>query len=196
MSEAVSINPRVSAIRKGTVVPHVGMADVPSWGVRPNGLESRDFSGGARFEPGDTLMARITGCIEHGKGAFVDFLDGPGAGSTEFLVFRAKPPLTPEMVFLATRMPHVREHAIANMSGSSGRQRVPTAAFDHVAVAVPPAEEVVAREAEVLRNVFRHTNVLWRESQTLASLRDALLPKLVSGQIRVPPDAFEDAEAA
>lgn len=138
VSDAVAINPRVAAIKKGSVVPHIGMSDVPTWGTRPSGgVELREYVGGARFESGDTLMARITGCIEHGKGAFADFLDGPGAGSTEFLVLRAKPPFTPEMVFLLSRTPRVREHAIANMSGSSGRQRVQTSAFDHLRIAVP-----------------------------------------------------------
>lgn len=196
MSNAVAINPRVAAIKKGSIAPHVGMSDVPSWGTRPDGrVESRKYAGGARFDPGDTLMARITGCIEHGKGAFVDFLDGPGAGSTEFLVLRAKSPLTPEMVFLLSRTPRVREHAIANMSGSSGRQRVQTNAFDHLPIAVPPNSETLAEEAGLFQATFRRTQALWQESRTLAVLRDALLPRLISGQIRVPADGSEDSSA-
>jgi type I restriction enzyme, S subunit len=195
LSKAVEINPSVRTIRKGTVVPHVGMADVPAWGVRPGRVANREYSGGARFEPGDTLMARITGCIEHGKGAFVDFLDGPGTGSTEFLVFRARPPLTPEMVFLLSRTPRVRDYAIANMSGSSGRQRVQAAALDHIAVAVPPSVKAVEREASLFRSIFGQTRALWRESQTLEQLRDALLPRLISGQLRVPHNAALSSEA-
>lgn len=184
-SDAVEVNPTVKAIKKGSVVPHIGMADVPAWGVRPTRIEDREYSGGARFEPGDTLMARITGCIEHGKGAFVDFLDRPGAGSTEFLVFRARLPLTPEMVFLLSRTARVRDHAIASMSGSSGRQRVQTAAFDHIAIAVPPDAASVEGEANVFRQVFKQTRALWRECQTLGQIRDLLLPRLMSGRIRV-----------
>lgn len=196
MSDAVAINPRVNAIKKGSRIPHVGMSDVPSWGARPDGgVESREYTGGARFEPGDTLMARITGCIEHGKGAFVDFLDGPGSGSTEFLVLRAKSPLTPEMVFLLSRTPPVREHAIANMGGSSGRQRVQTSAFDHLPIAVPPDAETLAEEADLFRVIFQRTRALWQENHTLAALRDALLPRLISGQIRVPASGLEKPPA-
>jgi type I restriction enzyme, S subunit len=189
LSGAVTINPRVPVVKKGSVVPHVGMSDVSRWGVRPNRLELREYAGGARFEPGDTLMARITGCIEHGKGAFVDFLDRPGAGSTEFLVLRAKPPLTPEMVFLLSRTSRVREHAIANMSGSSGRQRVHTNAFDHIAIAVPPNGEILVEEASLFRAIFQRTRGLWRENRTLAQIRDALLPGLISGRLRVGKEA-------
>ncbi|HET8956404.1 MAG TPA: restriction endonuclease subunit S [Solirubrobacterales bacterium] len=182
VSEAVAINPAVSALKKGATGPHVGMADVPAWGVRPSRFGEREYTGGARFEPGDTLMARITGCIEYGKGAFVDFLDRPGAGSTEFLVLRAQPPLTEEMVFLLSRTARVRDHAIANMSGSSGRQRVPTSAFDHVAIAIPPDAQVIEKEADLFRAVFRQTRALWRMNRTLTKIRDLLLPRLVSGQ--------------
>src|SRR5690606_18572974 len=87
-SEVVEINPRVN-LKKGQDAPYVEMAAVPAWGMRPSVVRRRPYKGGARFEFGDTLMARITGCIEHGKGAFADFIDEPASGSTEFLVFRA-----------------------------------------------------------------------------------------------------------
>jgi len=196
LSEAVEINPPVRAIKKGLVVPHIGMADVPAWGVRPSRIESREYAGGARFEPGDTLMARITGCIEHGKGAFIDFLARPGAGSTEFLVLRARSPLTPEMVFLLCRTARVRGHAIANMSGSSGRQRVQTSSFDHIKIAVPPNAEAVEREASILRATFSQTHALWRENNTVTLIRDVLLPRLISGKMFIPPDAAPRLENA
>lgn len=195
MSEAVEINPRVS-LRKGDVAPYVEMAAVERWGVRPTTVGERAYSGGSRFEPGDTLMARITGCIEYGKGAFVDFLSGPGSGSTEFLVLRAKPPLSPEAIFLLSRDERIRAHAMAGMTGSSGRQRVPTAVFDDLLIAVPPDENAWEADAAVLRAVFAKSRCLWAESKTLASLRDALLPKLISGEIRVPDTADPDEAVA
>jgi type I restriction enzyme, S subunit len=193
LSEAVDVNPRVR-LKRGTVAPYIGMAALPRWAMRPTSVDVRPYEGGSRFEPGDTLMARITGCIEHGKGALVDFLDRPGSGSTELLVLRAKPPLTPEAVFLLSRAPRVRAHAIASMTGSSGRQRVPAAAFDDLEIAVPPSFEAWKDDAALLSAVFAQTRALWNESRTLMELRNTLLPKLISGAIRVP-DTADPGEA-
>ncbi len=184
-SDAVTINPRVT-VKKGSSVPFIEMAGVDPWSTRPTVIGRRVYAGGARFEPGDTLMARITGCIEHGKGAFVDFIDTAGAGSTEFLVLRARPPLTPEAVFLLSRTERVRNHAIASMTGSSGRQRVVAAALADLKLAVPPDMDSWADDASLMREVMSKTRAIWRESRTLRELRDALLPKLISGEIRVP----------
>jgi len=194
-SEAIDVNPRVQ-LRKGVTAPHIEMAAMPRWALRPTRITERSYAGGARFERGDTLMARITGCIEHGKGAFVDFLDGPASGSTEFLVLRAKPPLTPEAVFLLSRDDRVRSHAIANMTGSSGRQRVPVSAFDDLEIAVPPDLGSWQDDAAFLRVAFEQTRALWGESQTLEGIRDSLLPKLISGEIRVPDTADVDEALA
>lgn len=184
-SEVIEINPRVS-IQKGTRVPFIEMAALSPWATRPNAIGERSYSGGARFEPGDTLMARITGCIEHGKGAYVDFLTGPAAGSTEFIVMRAKYPLTPEAVFLLSRVERVRSHAIASMTGSSGRQRVTTACFDDLMIATPPDLDCWLDDANFIRAGLAKSRALWSESRSLAAIRDALLPRLISGQIRVP----------
>jgi type I restriction enzyme S subunit len=153
LSEAVEINPKVPGLTKGREAPFIEMAAVLPWATRPSVLAHRPFSGsGARFAPGDVLMARITGCIENGKGAFIDFLDEPGFGSTEFLVFRAKEPLTPEAVFFLTRADFVRAHAISHMTGSSGRQRVPVDSFDHIQVAIPPDLDTWSGDAEVMHD--------------------------------------------
>jgi type I restriction enzyme S subunit len=193
VSDAVHINPAV-AIKRDQMTPFVEMAAVSSWSTRPDEIAARPYSGGCRFEPGDTLMAKITGCIEHGKGAFADFVNEPSAGSTEFHVFRARPPFTPEAVFFLSRSERLRDHAIANMTGSSGRQRVPASCFDNIRVAVPPSAEAVQAELDVMRSALAETRALWCESQTLTAIRDALLPKLISGQIRVP-DTSDFGEA-
>jgi type I restriction enzyme S subunit len=182
-SEVVTINPPVS-IKKGEVLPYIEMAAVDPWSTRPATVIERPYSGGARFEPGDTLMARITGCIENGKGAFVDFLDGPGSGSTEFLVLRAREPWTPEAVFFLSRSDRVRTHAMASMTGSSGRQRVQVQALAQLKIPVPPSREAWIEEAALLAATLVQTRGLWEESRTLRSIRDALLPKLISARIR------------
>lgn len=193
-SEAIEINPRVR-LPKGEAVPFVEMAAVAPWGTRPRYTTRREVSSGSKLGPGDTLMARITGCIEHGKGAFVDFVDTPSAGSTEFLVLRARPPFTPEIVFCFSRWSKLRNHAMASMSGTSGRQRVQIACFDDLRIAVPPDAASIAPISTFLAAAMRRSHALWRSSLTTAAIRDALLPRLVSGKVQVPAtDANEPGE--
>lgn len=192
-SELIEVNPKVP-ISKGTLTPFQEMAATDAWAVRPAVLGERPFSGGCKFEPADTLIAKITGCIEHGKGAFADFIDGPAAGSTEFLVLRAKERLTPEAVFLLSRWPSVRAHLIKRMVGSSGRQRVPADAFDSLMLVVPPDLDSWEGEAEALRRSFKRTHEAWREQHHLRTTRDTLRHKLVSGKLRVAQDYLADVE--
>jgi type I restriction enzyme S subunit len=140
---------------------------------------------------GDTLLARITPCLEHGKTAFVDFLEEGqvGWGSTEFIVLRPKEPLPPEFSYCLARSEAFRDFAVQAMTGTSGRQRVQTEALAHYVLVAPPAPvaEAFGRAVEPL---FVRASKLACESRTLAGLRDALLPKLIRGEIRV-----KDAES-
>ena len=85
------------------------------------------FSGGSKFKNGDTIMARITPCLENGKTAFVNCLnkDEVAFGSTEFIVARAKQGVSlPLFVYYLLCSSPVRDTAILSMTGSSGRERV------------------------------------------------------------------------
>jgi type I restriction enzyme S subunit len=115
---------------------------------RPNvhPSEERAFTGGgSRFESGDTLFARITPCLENGKIARFQGADGdnrPAHGSTEFIVIRGRDDVSvTDFVFYLSRSPQVRSFAISQMTGSSGRQRVPTDCFDKLTVSLPPIDE-------------------------------------------------------
>jgi type I restriction enzyme S subunit len=97
-------------------------------------------------------------------------------------------------VFYALKhvMPHFQAIA-ADKATTMGHNK--RSDLDQCFVAIPPADQLVTSN-DAFRPVFDQVLAARVESQTLAALRDALLPKLTSGQIRVPPDAFEDAEAA
>lgn len=102
------------------------------------------FSGGMKFRNGDTIMARITPCLENGKTAQVSILnDGEvGFGSTEYIVFRAKEGITDKnYLYYLICSPEVREPAIKSMVGSSGRQRVQTDVVRNLEIDVPPLVE-------------------------------------------------------
>jgi len=81
---------------------------------------------GAHFRNGDTLLARITPCLENGKTAQVNTLaDGEiGEGSTEFIVLCGQNPADNDFVYYLCRDPKFRNFAISRMEGTSGRQRV------------------------------------------------------------------------
>ncbi|MGQ9652429.1 MAG: restriction endonuclease subunit S, partial [Phycisphaerae bacterium] len=147
----------------------------------------RPFGSGMRFVNGDTLVARITPCLENGKTAFVDFLqDGQvGWGSTEYIVLRPKPPLPPEFGYCFARSDDFRDFAIQSMTGSSGRQRVPAESLSHFQL-VRPSSSVAQVFGRFVGPLFGRAGAVARQSRTLAALRDALLPKLISGELRIP----------
>jgi type I restriction enzyme S subunit len=139
-----------------------------------------------RFINGDTLVARITPCLENGKTAYVDFIQQGevGWGSTEFIVFRPKAPLPEEFAYCLARSDEFREFAIQSMTGSSGRQRVAVESLSHYFLAEPP-REVGPAFGTLVRPFFSKARVAVLENRTLTSLRDSLLPKLISGELRI-----------
>ena len=110
--------------------------DVPGYELEP-------FSGGTKCRNGDTIMARITPCLENGKTAKVSILDDGevGFGSTEYIVFRAKDGVDEDFIYYLVCSPLVREPAIKSMVGSSGRQRVQTDVVQNLEIMVPDYEE-------------------------------------------------------
>ncbi len=193
LPEMIEVNPPRS-LRKGEVAPYLDMANMPTRGHVPDTVIDRPFGSGMRFTNGDTLVARITPCLENGKTAYVDFLphDRIGWGSTEYIVIRPMPPLPNEFAYCLARSAGFREFAIQNMTGSSGRQRVPAKALSQFLLPSPP-EPIAARFGEVVQPLFVRASEAVRESRTLAALKDRLLPKLVSGELRVG-DAEESVE--
>ena len=187
LEEAIDVNPR-RPIQRGDIAMHVEMAALPKSGYHITEWKQRAFTSGSRFALGDTLLARITPSLENGKTAFVDCLtDGEmGWGSTEFIVLRPKPPWPPELAYVLAREPNFREHAIVNMTGTSGRQRVPVEAVSAYRITAPPDSVAVAFGASV-RLWFDRATRLNRQARALAEQRDVLLPRLVSGAVRLSP---------
>ncbi len=142
-TDFIEFNPRLS-IKKGTVATKVAMDKLQPFTKKIPATEQAEFAGGAKFCNGDTIMARITPCLENGKTAFVDILaDGEVAfGSTEFIVMRARDGISdPQFVYYLATSPAFRNVAIKSMVGSSGRQRVQQGVLDELELIVPPLEE-------------------------------------------------------
>ena len=144
-ADFIDFNPRES-LPKNIVAKKVAMERLQPFTRDVAGYEVSAFGGGSKFRNGDTIMARITPCLENGKTAQIDFLENGevGFGSTEFIVMRAKPSISDaDFVYYLATSPSFREIAIQSMVGSSGRQRVQQGVLDATELYVPPLPEQV-----------------------------------------------------
>lgn len=196
LPEAIEVNPS-RYLPRGMAAPYVEMSAMPTRVSRPSAWPKRELGSGSKFRNGDVLVARITPCLENGKTAFVDFLDGDeiGWGSTEYIVLCSRPPLPPEFTYFLARSDRFREHAIANMTGTSGRQRVPATCFDQFGVIVP-SEEVATAFGNIIQPALRKSRANDFQSKKLEKLRDVLLPKLLSGELEGPEVERQAGEVA
>lgn len=139
LSEIALINPKES-LPSGSLAKKVAMEKLQPFCRDIDGFELTKYNGGTKFRNGDTIMARITPCLENGKIAKVNILDEKeiGFGSTEYIIFRAKPGVTDEdFLYYLITSPIVRNPAIKSMVGSSGRQRVQTDVIQNLEIDVP-----------------------------------------------------------
>ena len=142
-ADFIEFNPRLS-IKKGAMATKIAMDKLQPFTKKVPATEQAEYAGGTKFCNGDTIMARITPCLENGKTAFVDVLaDGEIAfGSTEFIVMRARPGVSdPQFVYYLATSPMFRNVAIKSMVGSSGRQRVQQGVLEALELTVPPLDE-------------------------------------------------------
>lgn len=176
VKDAFEVNP-TRGIKRGQVTPFLPMDALPEHGRTALRIEEREFTGsGTRFRNEDTLVARITPCLENGKTVFVAGLpDGVIAhGSTEYIVLSAKENQSDSLFayYLATS-PDFRRHAISHMEGTSGRQRVPSTAVEGFVLHLPPLPEQRAI-AHILGTLDDKIELNRRMNETLEAMARAL----------------------
>lgn len=123
--DAIEINPSYT-LKKGGRFKKISMANLEPFVRRPSNYEVAKFNGGSKFKNGDTLVARITPCLENGKTCYVDILtdEEVGFGSTEFIVLRGREGISDNVyVYYLALLPEFRNICIKSMMGTSGRQR-------------------------------------------------------------------------
>ncbi|GAH69364.1 unnamed protein product, partial [marine sediment metagenome] len=101
---------------------------------------------GNKFKNNDTLLAKITPCLENGKTAFVNVLEKEEVafGSSEFIVLSGKPgKIDPKFLYYLTIEPNFRKATIRSMTGTSGRQRVQNSILENILVALPIISEQI-----------------------------------------------------
>ncbi|GGA14054.1 restriction endonuclease [Salipiger profundus] len=185
LADLIEFNPKES-LPKGTAAPYLEMKALPTSGMSADAPYLREFTSGTKFRERDTLLARITPCLENGKTAVVDDLLGSeiGWGSTEFIVMRAKPGISVALPYCIARDPDFRAEAIQTMTGSSGRQRADAKRISelNMAIALAPVHTAFS---DIVSPMLDRVVAAGQEARNLASLRDALLPRLMSGELRI-----------
>ncbi len=139
LGDVIVFNPS-EKIPKGHIAKKVAMEKLRPFYKFIEGYELAEFKGGSRFRNGDTLLARITPCLENGKTAQVTFLGNGevGFGSTEFIVMREKPGRTDkDYIYYLAITPQFRSVAVKSMIGTSGRQRVQQDVLENTTILLP-----------------------------------------------------------
>ena len=190
ISDIAEVNPRES-ISKGSLAKKIPMDVLRIFTRDVSSYQMEEFKGGAKFRNMDTIMARITPCLENGKTAQVRCLDNGevGFGSTEYIVFRAKEGTDPDYLYYLICSPLVRVPAIKSMVGSSGRQRVQTDVVANLQIAVPNYEEQVKiggllktlddkiqLNTEINKNLFEQAQALYKDRYIDLSPTDGKIP--------------------
>ena len=143
LGDFMEFNPKIS-LKKDTVARKITMdllvphsRDIYSWTYEP-------YSGGAKFQNGDTIMARITPCLENGKHAFISLLDENeiAYGSTEYIVIRGRKGISDNLfVYYLTHFPSFKDAAVKSMVGTSGRQRAQVDVLENLTMKLPSLHE-------------------------------------------------------
>ena len=125
LDKIANINPTRN-LAKNQIARCFDMSTLPLKGCIPVGGEYKPYNGGMRFINGDTILARITPCLENGKAAYINILDESEVafGSTEYIVLSPKENVPSSFFYFLARNSTFISYAIAHMNGSSGRQRV------------------------------------------------------------------------
>lgn len=185
LSDIANINPRYT-LSKGTEARYIDMSQLSTTTSFPDGWTFRAYNGGMKFKNQDTIMARITPCLENGKTAYIDFLanDEIAFGSTEYIVLSPKDNIPPELLYCIVRNPDFRSYATVNMNGSSGRQRVSGEIIGKYEIPQFTEDELAYLES-VACPLFKQITENSLQNRNLSALRDTLLPKLMNGEIDV-----------
>ncbi len=172
LADVSVVNPTRS-LQKETVARCFEMATLPTSGCIPIGCELKPYNGGVRFINGDTIIARITPCLENGKAAYINVLnEGEVAfGSTEYIVFAAKEGYPSSFYYFLIRNSQFVQFALQFMNGSSGRQRVSGEELASFPLKRPNRDQLLAFD-RVGNAVLEQMKHYAQEIQSLKQLQD------------------------
>lgn len=173
IGDFVDFNP-TERIRKGDTAKKIPMDKLGTFERKIKGFELAEFNAGPKFRNNDTLVAKITPCLENGKTAYVDLLgeEEIAFGSSEFIVLRANEKSDSKFVYYLARSPIFRERAISCMEGTSGRKRVNERALKRQEILVSDlkTQRKVASFLSVLDDKIELNNKINTELEAMAKL--------------------------
>ena len=175
LESVAQINPTES-LPKGKLAKKIAMDALQPFTKTPSSYEVEPYNGGMKFKNGDTIVARITPCLENGKTAYINLLseNEVAFGSTEYIVLREKFGVTDkQFLYYFSISPIFRDVAIASMTGSSGRQRVQTNVVKQYLFEMPSLKEQKAI-ASVLSSLDDKIDLLHRQNTTLERMAESL----------------------
>lgn len=170
--ECVDLNPKIT-ITKGQIYPFVEMANVNTCYRSPDNVDEKPFDSGVKFQDGDTVIARISPCLQNGKSFYCQNI-GTGFGSTEYLVFRPKDDSVDSMYLYYFMMTDfIKLSMINSMTGATGRQRVNNDVFNDIEVCFPNIDiqrkigEILSAYDNLIENNQKQINLLEEAAQRL-----------------------------
>ena len=168
-------------LKKGDEARCFDMSTLPTNGCIPTGDEIKHYNGGVRFINGDTIIARITPCLENGKAAYINVLrDGEVAfGSTEYIVFAPKDEMPSSFYYFLIRNSKFVTFALQFMNGSSGRQRVSGEELALFPLSRPSSKDLLAFN-KVGSMVLKQMKDIADEIQLLKQLQEIITTILSS----------------
>lgn len=184
ISDVIDFNPH-RKLFKGTNTLFLEMTNLNTSTYCPKAWYNKEFTSGTKFINGDTLLARITPCLENGKTAYIDILKEKqvGWGSTEFIVMRPKLGLHPFFAYILAKYQDFRDFAESCMSGSSGRQRVDIENLKNYDFRIPNKRIIDMFNDSIIPIVSKMKNNN-NEIFSLRKMRDILLHKLMLNEIK------------
>ena len=170
IGEFIDFNPS-EKLQKNKIAKKIPMDKLGTFERKIKGFVFTEYQSGPKFRNNDTLVAKITPCLENGKTAFVNILDNEEVafGSSEFIVLRNNKLSDAKFIYYLARSPYFREKAISCMEGTSGRKRVNETALKHLNIKVPPLK-TQQKIAKILSVIDDKIEVLHQINDNLAEL--------------------------
>ena len=170
IGEFIDFNPS-EKLQKNKIAKKIPMDKLGTFERKIKGFVFAEYQSGPKFRNNDTLVAKITPCLENGKTAFVNILDNEEVafGSSEFIVLRNNKLSDAKFIYYLARSPYFREKAISCMEGTSGRKRVNETALKHLNIKVPPIE-TQQKIAKILSDIDDKIEILHQINDNLAEL--------------------------